>query len=234
MQDQLPADVREALAELELGAACNRAEAQRAYRDLIQVWHPDRFATRPTLLARASAKTQRLNIARDVLVRWFDAEAAREEVRRQDAARRQVEEEAVRKRQAEADLRAARRKASCAEEAVRGREAPLPPPSASEPDRMRADYLESQRRGETDELIDWCAMFYQWSPMVCFVSTVLLIALAAEGLRIDAEIRAGRIDLAYYYSPYYTILSVAAVVDEVVFAFSSILATARCLVWLFP
>ena len=49
------------LLELEAGAA--PAEVKAAYRDLVRVWHPDRFETDARLRARAVAKVTQLNAA---------------------------------------------------------------------------------------------------------------------------------------------------------------------------
>ena len=44
-------------------------EARRAYRDLVRVWHPDRFAGDPRLRSRAEERVKLLNTAYDTLVR---------------------------------------------------------------------------------------------------------------------------------------------------------------------
>ena len=51
--------------ELEPGAGAD--EIKQAYRDLAQIWHPDRFATSPRLLERAQEKMKELNEAYDFL-----------------------------------------------------------------------------------------------------------------------------------------------------------------------
>ncbi len=48
---------------LELPQAASAVEIQRAYRQLIQVWHPDRFQGNHELLKRAEQKTKQLNEA---------------------------------------------------------------------------------------------------------------------------------------------------------------------------
>lgn len=51
--------------ELEIGASPEDIRA--AYKDLIKVWHPDRFAKDPKLQARAQARMQAINEAYDVI-----------------------------------------------------------------------------------------------------------------------------------------------------------------------
>ncbi len=49
------------LLELEMGAS--RAEIKRAYRELVQVWHPDRFSHDPVLQRKAEEKLKQINLA---------------------------------------------------------------------------------------------------------------------------------------------------------------------------
>lgn len=52
---------------LELPVGATLVEAQAAYRKLVRVWHPDKFATSPDLKADAEAKLKKLNAAIEVL-----------------------------------------------------------------------------------------------------------------------------------------------------------------------
>lgn len=54
---------------LELDHCATPEEAHRAYRDLIRVWHPDRFSGDPRLSKKASEKVKELNIAYEELIR---------------------------------------------------------------------------------------------------------------------------------------------------------------------
>lgn len=56
----------EALIHLEMPPAASADEALKAYKDLIRVWHPDNFETKPDLRDRATAKTKALNEAWEV------------------------------------------------------------------------------------------------------------------------------------------------------------------------
>lgn len=56
------------LAELELTDTATPAEVTAAYRELVQVWHPDRFGHNRQLQLRAEAKLKRINEAYRCLV----------------------------------------------------------------------------------------------------------------------------------------------------------------------
>ena len=50
-------------AMLDLDPSASPAEVKQAYRDLVQVWHPDRFAHDSRLQRRAHVKLQAINEA---------------------------------------------------------------------------------------------------------------------------------------------------------------------------
>ncbi len=50
-------------AVLDLEPSASPAEVRQAYRDLVKVWHPDRFAHDPRLQRRAHVKLQAINDA---------------------------------------------------------------------------------------------------------------------------------------------------------------------------
>jgi DnaJ-class molecular chaperone len=50
-------------ATLDLEPSASPEEVQRAYKDLVQVWHPDRFAHDPRLQRKAQVKLQAINDA---------------------------------------------------------------------------------------------------------------------------------------------------------------------------
>jgi DnaJ-class molecular chaperone len=50
-------------AVLDLDPSAAPADVQQAYRDLVQVWHPDRFAHNPSLQRKADAKMRAINAA---------------------------------------------------------------------------------------------------------------------------------------------------------------------------
>jgi|GEM_PF-2825103 len=52
---------------LELDPAASLEEARQAYRDLIAVWHPDRYTHNPRLQAKAEKKLKAVNAAFDIV-----------------------------------------------------------------------------------------------------------------------------------------------------------------------
>jgi curved DNA-binding protein CbpA len=56
---------------LELDSCASQEEAGQAYRDLIRVWHPDRFSGDPRLSSKADEKVKEINIAYKELVRYI-------------------------------------------------------------------------------------------------------------------------------------------------------------------
>jgi len=60
-------EVLEALSVLGVGPDDDHNTIRRAYLDLVQVWHPDRFAHDPRLMLKAEEMTKRINLAYDIL-----------------------------------------------------------------------------------------------------------------------------------------------------------------------
>ena len=54
-------DLSQYYAILEPQEAANEPEVRKAYRDLIKIWHPDRFAHDPALQRKAEEKTKNIN-----------------------------------------------------------------------------------------------------------------------------------------------------------------------------
>lgn len=52
---------------LEVKPSASADEIQRAYRELVKVWHPDRFQNDPSLKERANAKLREINEAYEIL-----------------------------------------------------------------------------------------------------------------------------------------------------------------------
>ncbi len=70
-------DVRRSLQLLELPEGVSLEEARRSYRELVRVWHPDRFSGDPVLRRRAEEKSKQLNVAYETLKRHLEREGAR-------------------------------------------------------------------------------------------------------------------------------------------------------------
>lgn len=67
-------DRNEALRLLELAPGYSQAELKEAYRDMLKVWHPDRFPSDSPLHARALERTKRINTAFSFLGKLEESE----------------------------------------------------------------------------------------------------------------------------------------------------------------
>ncbi|MDZ7700067.1 MAG: J domain-containing protein [Deltaproteobacteria bacterium] len=54
-------DIRRSFQILELEPGVSEAEVRQAYKDIVSVWHPDRFSNNPRLRARAEEKVKEIN-----------------------------------------------------------------------------------------------------------------------------------------------------------------------------
>jgi len=79
-------------------------EVNRAYRDLVNVWHPDRFEHNPRLKQKVEAQLKEINLAREKLLAFFDLKAQAPKTKA--AARRWAQARAQAQAQAEAEDRA--------------------------------------------------------------------------------------------------------------------------------
>lgn len=64
-------DIRRSFKILELHYAATEAEARQAYKDIVNVWHPDRFCNNPRLKQRAEKKLQEVNEAYEAVKVFF-------------------------------------------------------------------------------------------------------------------------------------------------------------------
>jgi hypothetical protein len=60
-------DIRKCYEVLELRPGYSQADLKLAYKDLVQVWHPDRFVHNPRLKEKAETKLKQINAAYEVL-----------------------------------------------------------------------------------------------------------------------------------------------------------------------
>jgi len=70
-------DLQRCLKILELDCAGSLQEAKRAYKDLVRVWHPDRFHKSPRLKDKAEKKLREINLAYSYLQRYLESNPAR-------------------------------------------------------------------------------------------------------------------------------------------------------------
>lgn len=78
-------DYHQCCSILDLVPPVRLEDAKQAYKDLVQVWHPDRFTHSPRLQERAEAKLKQLNLAYETLVPLLQAQ---QKLRQQRADRR--------------------------------------------------------------------------------------------------------------------------------------------------
>jgi hypothetical protein len=62
-------------AALELKSGSSLEEVKRAYRDMVKVWHPDRFSHDPRLQKRAQEKLKEINLAYQRLESFLQEQA---------------------------------------------------------------------------------------------------------------------------------------------------------------
>ena len=61
---------------LELETIGSRQEAKRTYKDLVRVWHPDRFQRNPRLKQKADQKLREINLAYKYLLDYIESNQA--------------------------------------------------------------------------------------------------------------------------------------------------------------
>lgn len=68
-------DRSSALRVLGLAASATQPQIREAHRDLVAVWHPDRFQGNDRLRKKAEDRLKEINLARDTLIEGWDASA---------------------------------------------------------------------------------------------------------------------------------------------------------------
>ena len=66
---------------LDLTPPVAMADLKEAYKDLVQVWHPDRFTHNPRLRLRAEEKIKVINLAYETLAHFLSQQQARQQAR---------------------------------------------------------------------------------------------------------------------------------------------------------
>jgi len=65
--------IRKSFEVLEIGINATEEEAKQAYKDLVAVWHPDRFSHNPRLKKKAEEKIKEANLAFETVKAFFSA-----------------------------------------------------------------------------------------------------------------------------------------------------------------
>ena len=67
-----PKTINRCLEILELKPGASQEEVTQAYKDLVNVWHPDRFVNNQRLQNRAEDKLKEINAAYDYIRSFYD------------------------------------------------------------------------------------------------------------------------------------------------------------------
>ena len=73
-------NIRRSFKILEIGAGATEDEARQAYKDLVAVWHPDRFSHNPRLKKKAEEKLKEANLAYETVRSFFSATGKKQAV----------------------------------------------------------------------------------------------------------------------------------------------------------
>ena len=69
----MPMNIKRSFEILEIGTDATEDEARQAYKDLVAVWHPDRFSHNPRLKKKAEEKLKEANLAFEMVQAFFAA-----------------------------------------------------------------------------------------------------------------------------------------------------------------
>ena len=72
-------DLKRCFEILELNPGASMDEVQQAYKDLVNIWHPDRFATNPRLRRKAETKLKEINRAYAMVNAFLSSEPRAED-----------------------------------------------------------------------------------------------------------------------------------------------------------
>ena len=81
-------NLQQCLKILELETTGSLQDAKRAYKDLVRVWHPDRFQANPRLKRKAEQKLREINLAYNYLCRHIESNQSGEMSTSQSTAAR--------------------------------------------------------------------------------------------------------------------------------------------------
>ena len=67
-------DIKQSFEILELDRGASTDEIKQSYKDIVTVWHPDRFPNNPRLKQKAEEKLKEVNVAYDTLKSYLSSE----------------------------------------------------------------------------------------------------------------------------------------------------------------
>ncbi len=67
-------DIEQSFEILELDRGASTDEIKQSYKDIVAVWHPDRFYNNPRLKQKAEEKLKEVNVAYDTLKSYLSSE----------------------------------------------------------------------------------------------------------------------------------------------------------------
>jgi hypothetical protein len=67
-------DIKQSFEILELDRGASTDEIKQSYKDIVTVWHPDRFSNNPRLRQRAEEKLKEVNAAYDTVKSYLSSE----------------------------------------------------------------------------------------------------------------------------------------------------------------
>jgi hypothetical protein len=67
-------DIEQSFEILELDRGASTDEIKQSYKDIVTVWHPDRFSNNPRLKQKAEEKLKEVNVAYDTLEFYLSSE----------------------------------------------------------------------------------------------------------------------------------------------------------------
>ena len=72
-------DIQRSLKTLEIDRTASIDDVNQAYKDIVSVWHPDRFTHNPRLKRKAEEKIKEVNIAYETLKAFYARKQAQDE-----------------------------------------------------------------------------------------------------------------------------------------------------------
>jgi hypothetical protein len=88
---EMKMDVKRCFEILELDPGASPDEVKQAYKDIVSVWHPDRFSNNPRLKQKADEKLKEINTAYETLKSYLSTKQALDTEQEKTKAREDVD-----------------------------------------------------------------------------------------------------------------------------------------------